>query len=217
MGLPKADSQALTIRTKLVQAALLVAVMLSALGLYLAVEYWRGRSDPTVTQTAWDRHIPFWPGWVWVYLLPYALAPVLATLMSWDTLLWYVKRGLVVMLVSIAIFAALPTRTVRPDTAHLGTGLTAQLYRNMAAIDGPAANAAPSLHVSLTALVAWALIRDYRRAWQVTLIGCATVLVWLSTLLTWQHHLIDVGTGALLGSALAYPWRQQKKLPAIRS
>ena len=190
------------------QAVLLVAIMLSALGLYLAVEYWRGRSHALVTQTAWDRHIPFWPSWVWVYLFPYLLAPFLAASMSWGTLVWYLKRGIVLVLISVTIFAVLPTHTVRPNSVNeVGSGITAQLYHNMITIDGPAANAVPSLHVSLTALLACALIRDYRRAWMVALICIGTGLVWLSTLLTWQHHLVDVATGALLGIALAYPWR----------
>ena len=42
----------------------------------------------------------------------------------------------------------------------LDGGLTATLYQRMAAIDQPPANAAPSLHVSLTCLMAWAVVRD---------------------------------------------------------
>jgi membrane-associated phospholipid phosphatase len=212
MGLAKAGPAGLPFRTKIVQAVVLAGIMLSSLGLYLIVEYWRGRSNPLVTQTAWDRRIPFMPGWVWVYLFPYVLAPVLAALMSWESMVWYIKRGLVVLFISLAVFVMLPTRTIRPNVDNLGDGLTAQFYRNMVSIDGPAANAAPSLHVSLTALLAWTLIRDYRRAWQVALIWSVTILVWASTLFTWQHHLIDVAAGALLGTTLAYPWHAHATL-----
>ncbi len=215
MGLP--SRAAIPMRRKLVQAGLLAVTMLAALSLYLAVEYWRGGADPVVTQTAWDKRISFQPAWVWVYLFPYLLAPVLAMLLSWDTLLWYLRRGIVVVLISIAIFAIFPTRTVRPSTHDLGTGLTAQLYQNMARIDGPAANAAPSLHVSLTALLAWALLREFRRRWMVILIVLGTVAVWASTLFTWQHHLIDVLTGALLGTLAAWPWVDRRKLTSIHS
>ena len=213
MGLAKAETSGRPLRTKLAQALFLAVIMLSSLGLYLVVEYWRGHSNPLVTQTAWDRHIPFEPGWVWVYLFPYLMAPVLAALMSWDTMVWYIKRGLVVLFISLAVFVVLPTRTVRPNIDHLGDGLTAQFYRNMVTIDGPAANAAPSLHVSLSALLAWTLIRDYRRSWQLALIWSITILVWASTLFTWQHHLADVATGVLLGTALAYPWHAPIKTP----
>jgi membrane-associated phospholipid phosphatase len=95
----------------------------------------------------------------------------------------------------------LPTRTVRPDLAGLGDGATADAYRNMVAVDGPAANAAPSLHVSLTCLLAWALLRDFPRWWLITSAGIG--LVWLSTLLTRQHHLLDVASGVLLASLVA--------------
>src|SRR5262249_26783443 len=86
---------------------------------------------------------------------------------------------------------------------ELADGLTAQLYRNMVAIDEPPANAAPSLHVSLTCLLAWAFLRDFPRWW--LLIWGAVLLVWLATLFTRQHHIIDVATGALSGTVFALP------------
>jgi len=78
----------------------------------------------------------------------------------------------------------------------LGEGLTAQLYKMIVEVDEPPANAAPSLHVSLTFLLALAFMRDFPRwTW---LAACAVVLVWLATLFTRQHHLIDVAGGILL-------------------
>ena len=85
-----------------------------------------------------------------------------------------------------------------------GTDPTARLYRDMVEIDEPPANAAPSLHVSLTCLLAWALVRDYPRWWLPGFIGA--VLVWLATLFTRQHHVLDVVTGAALACVLALPW-----------
>ena len=61
------------------------------------------------------------------------------------------------MAVSLLIFVALPTQVAARSPEHgLGTGLTARLYEQMVAIDEPPANAAPSLHVSLTCLLALA-------------------------------------------------------------
>ena len=71
----------------------------------------------------------------------------------------------------------------------------------MVEVDEPPANAAPSLHVSLTCLLAWALIRDYRGGWPIWFAFAA--VVWAATLFTWQHHLIDVVTGALLATLMA--------------
>ena len=133
------------------------------------------RSGATlVTWTPWDDWLPFRPEWVWVYLLPYLVGPVAVGLLTRETFAWFVRRGLVVVGVSLLIFIALPTRTVRPDIADLDGGATGEMYRNMIAIDGPAANAAPSLHVSLTCLLAWALVRDYLRWWASRSLGSAS-------------------------------------------
>jgi membrane-associated phospholipid phosphatase len=183
------------------QAAWLVVIMLASLGLYLAVLWWRGPQAQLVTETVADAWIPFDPRWVWVYLIPYVIGPVIVGMLSRDTFAWYVRRGIQLVAISLIIFIVLPTKTVRPDVSDLGGGLTADLYRGMTAIDGPAANAAPSLHVSLTCLLAWALLRDFPRWWPVTVSG--VILVWLSTLFTRQHHIVDVLTGILLATVMA--------------
>jgi membrane-associated phospholipid phosphatase len=178
---------------------------------YWVVLRWRGQAAAIETQTAWDRAIPFWPAWLYVYLAPYPIAPLLMGLMRRQTFLWLIGRGLIVLIVSLVVFVALPTRTVRP-TAHAGDGFTGAYYRSMTAIDEPPANAAPSLHISLTGLLALALLRDFRRWSPVILTG--TALVWLATLFTWQHHLIDVLTGAVLCAVAAWPWTRSGGQPA---
>lgn len=202
MDLPMPNErESLTWGRFLRQAVTLAVMMLASLGLYLAVEWTRGRHATIVTQTEWDRDIPLRIEWVWVYMVPYLIGPIFVGLLSPTTFSWYIRRGIILVLLSCAIFAVLPTRTVRPTVDDLGEGLTADMYRNMIEIDGPAANAAPSLHVSLTCLLFWALYRDFRRWWPIALVGIA--IVWLSTLLTHQHHIIDVVTGILLACAVA--------------
>jgi membrane-associated phospholipid phosphatase len=194
------------------QALILAGIMLASLAGYLSVEWgvawWRGPDVAINTQMAWDHSIPFWPGWVWVYLVPYLVGPVVVGLLSRETFAWYVRRGIPLVLTSLVIFAIVPTHTVRPDASHLGTGITADLYRNMISIDGPAGNAAPSLHVSLTGLLALALLKDFPRWRAVSIVGIS--VVWLSTLFTHQHHIVDVVTGA--GMALLFgaplPWKR---------
>lgn len=183
------------------QALILIAMMLASLGLYLTVEWTRGRDATIVTQIEWDRYIPLRIEWVWVYMIPYLIGPGFVGILSPATFRWYIRRGIILVVVSCMIFAVLPTKTVRPTVGDLGPGLTADLYRNMIEVDGPAANAAPSLHVSLTCLLFWALYRDFRRWWPIALAGVA--VVWLSTLLTHQHHIIDVATGILLACLVA--------------
>jgi membrane-associated phospholipid phosphatase len=188
------------------QTVLLAVIMVASLSLYLVVLKWRGPagSDHVTYVQEWDELIPFQPEWVWVYLIPYLLGPLCVALLSKDTFNWYVRRGLPLVAVTLLIFIIYPTQTRPRVHTELGDGLTAQLYRNMVAIDEPPANAAPSLHVSLTCLLAWAFLRDFPRWWPLT---CgAVLLVWLATLFTRQHHIIDVATGALLGTVFALPF-----------
>jgi hypothetical protein len=196
------------LRQRLLQAVLGSAIIVAGLGSYLVVLKSRFSAGAIVTQTAWDRAIPFQPGWLYVYLAPYAAAPVLLALMRRSTFVRFLASSLAVLAVSLLVFSNFPTQTVRPPTEALDGGWTSKFYLAMVAIDDPPANAAPSLHVSLTCLLAFALIRDFRRYWPVIILG--TLLVWLATLFTWQHHLIDVATGAALGIVASLPFRSIK-------
>lgn len=179
--------------------------MMSALGCYLIVLKWRGGAARFSTFTSWDEWIPFQPAWVWVYLLPYVIGPIAMGLVTASTFRWYVSRALVVVALSLLIFILVPTQITRRTADHgLGTGVTAALYEQMIAIDEPPANAAPSLHVSLTCLLALALFRDFPKWWPVTALG--VILVWLATLTTRQHHLLDVVTGILMAATVSLLW-----------
>jgi membrane-associated phospholipid phosphatase len=166
------------------------------------------------TQTSWDTDIPFRPEWVWLYLLPYLAGPLLAMSLTQATFAWFLRRASLALVLSLMIFILWPTKTVRPPMVPMDEGLMAQLYRNMVLIDEPAANAAPSLHVSVSGLLIWALIRDYPRWWPLLLAAFAVVC--LSTLLTWQHHLFDVGTGALLAGLCGLAGSRRAPKPTLR-
>jgi membrane-associated phospholipid phosphatase len=190
-----------TFKRGVFQAVLVGAIMYSALGLYLVVLRWRGAAATFITATSLDELLPFWPSWVWIYLLPYITAPILIGFLTPVTFAWYIRRGLVVIALTLVIFVIYPTQI---DGTHrgafTGSGVTASMYKNMIEIDDPPANAAPSLHVSLTFLLVLALWRDFPRWWAVW-VGLAG-LVWLSTLVTRQHHFIDVLSGILLACAV---------------
>jgi membrane-associated phospholipid phosphatase len=129
---------------------------------------------------------------------------VVIGMLSRETFRWYVTRALAIVFITLAIFIALPTQTAKRQPATGLDEITAHLYHNMVEIDDPPANAAPSLHVSLTCLLGLALLRDFPRWWVLSVSG--VLLVWLATLFTRQHHLIDVGTGALLAVVVALGW-----------
>jgi hypothetical protein len=200
-----------SLRRRVLQALLGSIIILAGLGSYLGVLRWRGPAAVMYTQTAWDRAIPFHPAWLYVYVAPYAVAPVLLALMRPDTFIWFLKRALLILALSLLIFCIYPTQTVRPPVDALPDGWTATFYRALVAVDDPPANAAPSLHISLTCLLAVALLADFPRWWPLIVAGIG--LVWLATLFTWQHHLIDVLTGVLLGLAMCIPFRNAKSPP----
>jgi len=200
-----------------VQALLLAAIMFASLGGYLLILKWRGPSAAILTWIPADDWLPFWPEWVWVYLIPYAIGPILAGMMSRSTFWWYIRSGLVTVVVTLVIFMLVPTHTdpdARTEVQKVATGLTAEVLANMTKIDDPPANAAPSLHVSLTCLLLLAMLRDFPRWWPVW-VGFVG-LVWLSTLVTRQHHLIDVATGALLAAVVVWlvGWKKVLAPPA---
>jgi len=109
------------------------------------------------------------------------------------------KRLVAVVLASGLCFLLFPLKMGfdRPVPA----GWTAPLFHALYANDMPY-NLAPSLHISLRSLV-WivygahltGLTRKITKAW--------FILIGLSTLLVWQHHLIDVATGFLMGWLIA--------------
>lgn len=205
-----------TLARGLWQAVLLALIMFASLGCYLLVLKWRGPHAALTTWTPLDDWLPLWPSWVWVYLIPYLVGPVLIGMVSRQTFRWYVARGLVVVGLTLVIFIAVPTQTdqtLRVEAAKVaGDGFTARVYRDMIEVDDPPANAAPSLHVSLTFLLALALVLDFPRWWPVWL--TFVTLVWLSTLVTRQHHLIDVVTGVLLPAVVVLAFSRGKPLTA---
>jgi membrane-associated phospholipid phosphatase len=194
-----------TLKRAVGQALGLAALMIASLGGYLAILKWRGWAGyDHITWTPWDEVVPFQPGWVWAYLIPYLVGPALVGLMSRATFAWFVPRAIVVVLLSLLVFIVYPTQTAPRPPLTLDPGPTREMYRWMIEVDEPPANAAPSLHVSLTCLLALALLRDFRRWWLPIIVG--TLAVWAATLFTRQHHLVDVVTGALLACTVVLIW-----------
>ncbi len=183
--------------------------MFSSLGCYLLVLKWRGPHARWTTWTPLDELLPFQPSWVWVYLIPYLIGPVVVGLLRPATFRWFVSRGLVVVGMTLVLFILVPTQTAARPAAKLGDGFTAYLYQEMVAIDEPPANATPSLHVSLTFLLALALLVDFPRWWLPSVAG--VMLVWLATLFTRQHHLLDVASGVFLTSLVVLSWPRRAR------
>jgi len=97
--------------------------------------------------------------------------------------------------VAVACFLVLPLRFTfeRPEP----TGLFGGLFTLLESFDQPF-NQAPSLHIALLVILWQVYLRAVPRAWHVPL-HASFCLIGVSVLTTWQHHFIDVPTGAWLG------------------
>jgi protein-tyrosine phosphatase len=158
----------------------------------------------------WERGIPF-IAWTivpyWSINLFYGLSLLLNdTKRGVDRL---AGRYLTAQLIAVACFILFPlTATfVRPETS----GLPGFMFAVLGGFDKPF-NQAPSLHIALLVII-W----DH---WRYRLKGMAGVvwhawcfLIGASVLTTWQHHVIDIPTGALLGFFALWLFPRDGELP----
>ncbi|MBB4235672.1 phosphatase PAP2/dual specificity phosphatase family protein [Rhizobium esperanzae] len=150
---------------------------------------------------AWESAIPFW-GWTiipyWSINLFYGLCLFINTApRDVDRL---ARRYLTIQLIAVACFIAFPLEAtfVRPATS----GLPGFMFAVLGGFDKPF-NQAPSLHIALLVVI-WdhlrgRLPRRMRLLWH---FWC--FLIGASVLTTWQHHVMDIPTGMLLGLFAAW-------------
>ncbi|RWB95226.1 phosphatase PAP2/dual specificity phosphatase family protein [Mesorhizobium sp.] len=168
------------------------------------------RDDVGSIVFAWEHNIPF-IAWT---IVPYWSINLFYGL---SLLLNHTKRGvdrlafryLTAQIVAVACFILFPlTATfVRPQTS----GPPGFMFAVLGGFDKPF-NQAPSLHIALLVII-W----DH---WRGRLKGMAGVvwhawclLIGASVLTTWQHHVIDIPTGALLGFFALWLFPRHGELP----
>jgi len=173
---------------------------------------WYASQQPDVGAIVfdWERSIPFMAWTIvpyWSINLFYGLSLALnATKRDVDRLAF---RYLTAQFVAVTCFIAFPLQAtfVRPPT----DGLPGFMFDVLADFDKPF-NQAPSLHIALLVII-W----DH---WRRKLSGLAALVcnVWAfligaSVLTTWQHHFIDIPTGALLGLVALWLFPAKGLLP----
>ena len=193
------------------------ALLLLGLGVFFYASYglanWLAslRAQVPVVVFDWERHVPFL-GWTvvpyWSINLFYAASFfVCATRAELDR---HAARLLTAQLVAVACFIALPLRFSfeRPETA----GLPGFLFAVLGGFDRPY-NQAPSLHIALLVIL-WELYLRHLPgpAWRWAL-HLWFALIGLSVLTTFQHHAVDVPTGALLGLLCLWLWPETGPSP----
>jgi membrane-associated phospholipid phosphatase len=138
--------------------------------------------------------IPFVPEMIWVYLsinLLFAL-PLFRLRTQELTLLG--RRMIVTTVIAVAFFLLAPT-ALGFARQSAGSDL-ASVYRLLYALDAPY-NCAPSLHVAYASQIILALAHrgPYRLR---AALALWLLLIMASTVLTHQHHLLDLAGGLLL-------------------
>jgi membrane-associated phospholipid phosphatase len=159
---------------------------------------------------AWERYIPFVP----LMVIPYwSIDPLyfFGTLVCTNRrqLHEHVKRIVAAFVVSCAIFLALPLKEAfdRPPVS----GISGFFFRLLSHVDRPF-NMAPSLHITEIVLL-WVIYIPRLSGWAKRIVQAWFVLIYISTLFTFQHHVIDLITGQILAMICLYvfPYRSAEQ------
>ena len=90
-------------------------------------------------------------------------------------------------------------------------GALGDLFLLLSLFDQPF-NQAPSLHIALLVIL-WALFARKLDGIGRVLLDASFALIGISVMTTWQHHFVDVPTGALLGFFCLWLWPQDLPTP----
>lgn len=151
----------------------------------------------------WERHIPFVPWTIlpyWSIDLFYGLSFLLCRDLRQVDI--HALRLLTAQLVSVACFVLFPLHFSfeRPVT----DGWYGAMFDALGGFDKPY-NQAPSLHIGLLVIL-WARFADATpQPWR-PLLHAWSMLIGASVLTTYQHHFVDIPTGALVGLLCLWIW-----------
>jgi len=151
----------------------------------------------------WEHGIPFLPWTIvpyWSIDAFYGLSLfVCANKAELDT---HARRLLTAQIVAVTCFILFPLRFTfeRPQA----TGVTGALFDVLTSFDKPF-NQAPSLHIALLVIL-WPLYARHVPRWALWLLHPWFAVLFVSVLTTYQHHFIDLPTGALLGFFCLWLW-----------
>lgn len=196
------------------------ALWLAFLGPFFFLSYgWlnyftSGRPDVGVVVEAWEQHLPFVP---WL-MLPYMsidafYAASLFLFRKRSELDRHALRLLLATIISLIGFLLYPLQF--SFEVPKAEGFNGVLQAILLGFDKPY-NQAPSLHISLL-IVLWQLYAKRLQGFMNVALHVWFIAIAASVLLVYQHHFIDVWTGALVGVACLYlipdqpfSWRWQK-------
>lgn len=168
------------------------------------------RSDVGILVFDWESAMPFWAWSIvpyWSIDLLYGLSLLLPS--SRHELKRHALRLLSAQVVAVCCFLLWPLRFTfdRPEL----DGVFGWLFAVLAGFDKPF-NQAPSLHIALLVIL-WVMYQRHSRGPWRWLIHGWFALIGISVLTTYQHHFIDVPTGALAGWLCVWLWPLDRPSP----
>lgn len=161
------------------------------------------RTDVGAAAWDWEKHIPFIPEFIVPYMsldLFFVIAFFLPKSQQELTLLG--KRVFSVITLSALCFLLFPLQFAYPRPSP--TDWTGPWFKVLHMNDLPF-NMAPSLHISQRCLL-WITFGRHLTGMTRTAVRNWFILIGISTLVTWQHHFLDVVTGFLMAYAIMALW-----------
>lgn len=161
------------------------------------------RDDVGSLVFGWESHMPFWAWTIvpyWSIDLLYGLSLLLPR--SREELKRHALRLLTAQVIAVSCFLIWPLRFTfaRPEL----DGVFGWLFDVLAGFDKPF-NQAPSLHIALLVILWTCFQRHLQGIWRTVMHGWFA-LIGISVLTTYQHHFIDLPTGAMLGWLCVWLW-----------
>lgn len=194
--------------------ALVIFSLVFAAVYKFALWYAAGLGNVTSFVFSFEKHIPFLPWTVIPYLSSAAFFVVAFLLIkSKESLRIFLKRVLLMTILAGIFFVFMPLQFSYEKPSVENPILKAGFWL----IEGmdDRYNQSPSLHVAF-AFAFWTVFRELKSAWR-TIAALWLSLVALSTLTTFQHHLIDVFTGSILAHFVFLIFPAQTKSFGIRN
>lgn len=148
----------------------------------------------------WEQYVPFLPVMIIPYMSTDAMfAGSLFLCRTRVELRQLAFRFVLAISISTFCFLLFPLRFSFPRPAV--DGILGALFDALTSFDQPF-NQAPSLHISLLVLQ-WMIYARHTSGWLKRVIHVWCVLIGLSTMLTYQHHIVDLYTGVMV-AMMAY-------------
>jgi len=157
-----------------------------------------GFREPVSLETAWDRHIPLKPAWIWVYSGLYypAIVLIVVTVSDMRHFNYTAVSFFLLLFMQMFFFLVFPVKT--PDSWREidGDSWAIRFIRLVQSYD-KTSNCFPSMHVSVATLTALHMMNNAPSwGWWPLLFP---ILIAISALYTKQHFIADLLPGALLG------------------